>query len=57
MDDKQPKTAALDWAAGALCKHDDMTRRLLGELWDRAFEQGRLAGLDELQDRLCVCMK
>jgi hypothetical protein len=26
-------------------------------LWDLAFEQGKLAALDELQDRFCVCMK
>ena len=30
---------------------------VLGDLWDSAFEQGRLAALDELADRFCVCMK
>jgi len=29
----------------------------LRQLWDVAFEQGKLAALDELQDRFCVCMK
>lgn len=32
-------------------------RRALNDLWDAAFEEGRLAALDELQDRFCVCMK
>jgi hypothetical protein len=30
---------------------------VLASLWDEAFEQGRLAALDEFQDRFCVCMK
>jgi len=29
----------------------------LARVWDRAFEAGRLAALDEFQDRFCVCMK
>jgi hypothetical protein len=29
----------------------------LAQVWDRAFEAGRLAALDEFQDRFCVCMK
>ena len=29
----------------------------LGSMWDEAFDAGRLAALDELQDRFCVCMK
>jgi len=39
---------------------DDRDEELLAELasvWDRAFEAGRLAALDEFQDRFCVCMK
>jgi hypothetical protein len=40
------------------CGHDDLaSRRVLETLWDEAFEEGRLEALDELQDRLCVCMK
>jgi hypothetical protein len=37
--------------------HDVRAQQVLSELWDSAFEQGRLAALDELQDRLCVCTK
>jgi double zinc ribbon protein len=29
----------------------------LSQVWDAAFEEGRLNALDELQDRFCVCMK
>jgi hypothetical protein len=32
-------------------------QQVLGWLWDDAFERGRLAALDEFQDRFCVCMK
>lgn len=42
----------------ALCGRDDeVTQRAVASLWDEAFEAGRLAALDELQDRFCVCMK
>jgi hypothetical protein len=41
-----------------LCGSDDeASRQLLSRLWDEAFDAGRLAALDELQDRFCVCMK
>jgi len=41
-----------------LLGHDDqVSRQALASLWDEAFGQGRLAALDELQDRFCVCMK
>lgn len=30
---------------------------VLAELWEAAFEAGRLAALDEFMDRFCVCMK
>jgi hypothetical protein len=36
---------------------DEAWRQALCRLWDEAFEAGRLAALDELQDRFCVCMK
>lgn len=36
---------------------NDASRRALEDFWDEAFEQGRLAALDEFQDRFCVCMK
>ncbi len=32
-------------------------RQVLEQIWDLAFEHGRLAALDELSDRFCVCMK
>jgi hypothetical protein len=41
----------------ALGRDDQASRQALGRLWDEAFDQGRLAALDELQDRFCVCMK
>jgi hypothetical protein len=40
-----------------LSLHGAGAEEVLGKLWDKSFEQGRLAALDELQDRLCVCMK
>ena len=52
-----PKAQAVERAA-RLLGHDDQAFRLaLGSLWEEAFENGRLAALDELQDRFCVCMK
>jgi hypothetical protein len=38
-------------------REDEEYRRALDDLWSEAFEAGRLAALDELQDRFCVCMK
>lgn len=35
----------------------EVPRDVLLSLWHEAFEQGKLAALDELQDRFCVCMK
>jgi hypothetical protein len=37
--------------------HDEEMVAQLARIWDRAFEAGRLAALDEFQDRFCVCMK
>jgi hypothetical protein len=54
---EQDKALALERAARLLGRDDQASRRALGSLWDEAFENGRLAALDELQDRLCVCMK
>jgi hypothetical protein len=51
------KTAVLARAAQALGQHGTGAEDVLGKLWDESFEQGRLAALDELQDRFCVCMK
>jgi hypothetical protein len=53
----QRREAALQRAV-ALCGHDDEAlQRAVASLWDEAFEAGRLAALDEFQDRFCVCMK
>ncbi len=56
MSDQQ-KAEALARAASLLGGQDAGTLTVLGELWEAAFEQGRLSALDELQDRFCVCMK
>jgi hypothetical protein len=53
----QDKSATVEQAARWLGRDDRVARQVLGSLWDEAFEQGRLAALDELQDRFCVCMK
>jgi hypothetical protein len=54
---EQDKALALERAARLLGRDDQASQRALGSLWDEAFENGRLAALDELQDRFCVCMK
>jgi hypothetical protein len=36
---------------------DESAYAELARLWDAAFEAGRIAALDEFQDRFCVCMK
>jgi hypothetical protein len=51
------KDKALAGAADQLGLCDEAARRILSDLWDSAFEQGRIDALDELQDRFCVCMK
>jgi len=53
----QEKAQALERAARLLGRYDQAFRLALGSLWDEAFENGRLAALDEFQDRFCVCMK
>jgi len=53
----QDKPQAVERAARLLGRDDQASRQALGRLWDEAFDQGRLAALDELQDRFCVCMK
>ena len=54
---EEQKAVALAGAAQALGVHVALAADVLGKLWEEAFEQGRLAALDELQDRFCVCMK
>jgi hypothetical protein len=55
----QGREAALQRAELALSgKRDNQTlRRALEDFWEQAFEEGRIAALDEFQDRFCVCMK
>lgn len=53
----QEKAAVLAGVARVLGLHGAVAEDVLGKLWDESFEQGRLAALDELQDRFCVCMK
>jgi len=53
----QDKAQAVERAARLLGRDDHASRQALGSLWDEAFDNGRLAALDELQDRFCVCMK
>ena len=54
---EQEKAQAVARAARLLARDDLASRQALGSLWDEAFDKGRLAALDELQDRFCVCMK
>jgi hypothetical protein len=53
----QDKAQAMEQAARLLGQDDQRSRQALGSLWDEAYDEGRLAALDELQDRFCVCMK
>jgi hypothetical protein len=53
----QDKARAVAQAARLLGRDDQASREALGSLWDEAFDNGRLAALEELQDRFCVCMK
>lgn len=53
----QQKEQALTRAACMLGRSDEALRLALSQVWDAAFEEGRLDALDELQDRFCVCMK
>ena len=57
MDDQQARDKAIADAGARLGLPESLAREALGELWDLAFETGRLAALDEFQDRFCVCSK
>jgi hypothetical protein len=54
---EQDKAHALERAAQLLGQGDQVSRLALGNLWEEAFERGRLDALGDLQDRFCVCMK
>jgi hypothetical protein len=56
MSDEK-KAIAIALAGQALSLRASVAADVLGRLWDESFERGRLAALDELQDRFCVCMK
>jgi hypothetical protein len=53
----QQKARAVAQAAERLGRADEASSKVLADLWDAAFEEGRLAALDEFQDRFCTCMK
>jgi hypothetical protein len=57
MMSEEQKAQALAGTARLLGVEGEESGQVLGRLWDRAFEEGRLAALDEFQDRFCVCMK
>jgi hypothetical protein len=54
---EEQRTVEVALAAERLGCADSASLRALNQLWDAAFEAGRLAALDEFQDRFCVCMK
>lgn len=54
---EQQRTQAVALAAEKLGRGDEESVRVLARMWEAAFEEGRLAALDEFQDRFCVCMK
>lgn len=54
---EQQRTQAVALAAEELGRGDEESVRVLAQMWEAAFEEGRLAALDEFQDRFCVCMK
>jgi hypothetical protein len=51
------KQAAVERAAQSLGLTEEPALAVLSELWDAAYEQGKLDALDELTPRFCVCMK
>jgi DNA-binding GntR family transcriptional regulator len=54
---EQQRSQAVAAAAQRVGRADAESLLALTELWETAFEEGRLAALDEFQDRFCVCMK
>jgi hypothetical protein len=57
MSDLQKHEALSEAISRLSAEGNAALQQVLGWLWDDAFEQGRLAALDEFQDRFCVCMK
>ncbi len=56
-ESEQRKMRAIENVMQLAGRDDDAYRQALDSLWAEAFQEGRLAALNELQDRLCVCMK
>lgn len=54
---EQRRTQAVARVAQLAGQPDETLQHALEELWAAGYEAGRLAALDELQDRFCVCMK
>jgi hypothetical protein len=57
MSDLQKREALSEAISRLGAEGSAALQQVLGWLWDDAFERGRLAALDEFQDRFCVCMK
>jgi hypothetical protein len=55
--DERRRAQAVAEVVRQLGHGDAAARAILERLWDAAFEEGRLAALEEFQDRFCVCMK
>jgi hypothetical protein len=51
------KDVAVERAALSLGLAGESALAGLRQLWDAAYEQGKLDALDELTPRFCVCMK
>jgi hypothetical protein len=54
---EQLRAQAVATLARLAGREDEEYWQALDGLWSAAFEAGRLAALNELQDRFCVCMK
>lgn len=54
---EQQRARAVAEAARVLGRAGEDPVQALTRLWEAAFEAGRLAALDEFEDRFCVCMK
>lgn len=57
MTMSEQRTQAVAKAAQVLGQAGEDPVGALTRLWEAGFEAGRLATLDEFQDRFCVCMK
>jgi hypothetical protein len=53
---EEPRTREVALAARRLAREDEVSLRVLTQLWDAAFNAGCLAALEEFQTRFCVGM-